>query len=121
MSRARTLRHDGRHRAAPWVLLMLCLRALLPASVMLAPVAGHAALVLCDGAAPAHLHHHGHGPQGGTCPFAQSAGPAPLPALPHLTPAPVADATTGQARAPQTHPQPGPSRQQTPRGPPALT
>lgn len=119
MSRPRSLRHDGRHRATPWVLAMLCVRALLPATVMLAPVAGHAALVLCEGASPAHAHHgHGHG--NATCPFAQSAGPAPLPALPHLLPAAVADATPGITAAAQTHPHPGPSRQQTPRAPPVL-
>ncbi|MBV9343488.1 MAG: hypothetical protein JO341_13355 [Gammaproteobacteria bacterium] len=119
VSRPRLSRH-GRHRAAaPWVLALLCLRALLPAGYMLAPVAGHAAVILCDGGPAPHPHaHHGHSVP--TCPFAQSAGPAPPPAGPSLAAPPVATALAGPACRAQTCPHPGPARQQSPRAPPVL-
>ena len=87
--------------AAPWVLAMLCLRALVPAGFMLAPIDGHLAVVLCDiDAARAAHHHAGHDHPGHhhhleldpTCPYAQSVGPAPLPAQPVLGPQPVVSA-----------------------------
>src|SRR5688572_17441061 len=98
--RSRFLRRAGQLTAA-----VLCLRALIPAGFMLAPVDGHLEMVFCDAAAPKPIHHppmahvhdmsgmeHGgpehaaseHGVTGyahadPTCPYAQSAGPAPLP------------------------------------------
>src|SRR5882762_11244482 len=83
---------------APLVLALLCLRAFVPAGYMLAPVDGRLAVVVCDAdAASLGSHNHqGHGHDGAghhhtqtdpTCPYAQSAGPAPLPALPTVAPA----------------------------------
>jgi hypothetical protein len=86
------------------LLFALLVRAAIPAGFMLAPDAsGHLALVLCsgtgplgasDGTVPAlHHHHHaassdaaGEHPQpihkaDSLCPFAGSAGPAPVPAV----------------------------------------
>ena len=45
-----------RHWAAPFVLAMLLLRALVPAGFMLAPVDGGLAIVLCDADATASLY-----------------------------------------------------------------
>jgi len=110
------------------VLGMLFLRALVPAGFMLAPEDGRVAVVLCDAqmSAGGHPHHHHlvgsdahhdgvHGDP--TCPYAQSAGPAPLPTLPVF----AGTSTVGEPPAPealQTFSRFGPTRQQTPRGPP---
>jgi hypothetical protein len=83
-------------RAVLLVLTMLIVRAVVPAGYMLATEGGHTGIVLCDaGLPPAHHagHHHpgtGHTHGDPTCPYAQSAGPAPLPALPSLPAAPAA-------------------------------
>jgi len=114
------------------VLGMLFLRALVPAGFMLVPMDGRLAVVLCDAemSAGGHQHHHhpGHDTAAHhdsargdpTCPYAQSAGPAPLPTLPAL----AGTATVGELVAPaavtQTLLRFGPTRQQTPRGPPPL-
>jgi len=129
------------------VLGLVILRALVPAGFMLAPVDGTLALVLCDldlpgaampagampsGAMPAGHHHmhmdmaadhaaHHHGTHGdSTCPYAQSAGPAPLPTLPVL----AGGATVEQPKLPasvtQTRLGFGPIRQPSSRGPPHL-
>jgi hypothetical protein len=136
---AKLLRNEPRtrHSATPaWAPLLvfaaLFLRALVPAGFMLAPVDGRLAFVPCDAAVSAGEHqHHGHPGHDNaahhegvhsdpTCPYAQSAGPAPLPTLPVL----VSAATLGQLVAPreatQTLLRCGPTRQQTPRGPPLL-
>ena len=103
---------------------MLALRALVPAGFMLAPVDGQPAIVLCDTDAPgvphqhAGHHHAGHAHLDPTCPYAQSAGPAPLPALPALTAAPAVTADALPAPSAQVHARFGPSRQQSPRAPP---
>ncbi len=108
---------------------MLFLRALIPAGVMLAPDDGHLALVLCgvEISAPAQhhaghdhtAHHHGlHADP--ACPYAQSAGPAPLPALPALAGAPTPGVLVLPTALAQTFLAFGPTRQQTPRGPPHL-
>jgi len=139
-ARASRLRYGGgRHWAAPFVLTMLCLRAFIPAGFMLAPVDGQFAIVLCDtdapgGAQSSHTHssytqgHHGHDHAAGhhhaqtdpSCPYAQSSGPAPLPALPVLAAVHVATLSALPIQAAQTHPRFGPTRQQSPRGPPRL-
>jgi hypothetical protein len=121
---------DGgaRHWAAPFVLAMLCLRALIPAGFMLAPVEGRLDLVLCDSQAPGAVHHHGghdhsqhhHIHTDPTCPYAQSAGPAPIPTLPALAAAQIVSVPVPPKQFAQTHSQFGPSRQQSPRGPPQL-
>src|SRR5689334_15017176 len=125
--RERRLRCRGAHHwASPFVLAMLCLRALIPAGFMLSPVDGRLAVVLCDSnaALAAHPHggheHPGHHPAhlDSTCPYAQSAGPAPLPALPVLAPAPVAGLLILPAQFSQTHSPFGPARHQPPRAPP---
>jgi hypothetical protein len=117
------------HRwAAPWVLAMLCLRALIPAGFMLVPVEGQVAIVLCETNAARlasqpvghdHASHH-HTEVDRSCPYAQSSGPAPLPTLPILGPQRVALAALSPIEIAQTHLQPGPHRQQSSRGPPRL-
>jgi hypothetical protein len=115
--------------AAPWVLVMLCLRALVPAGFMLAPIDGQLAVVLCNTDAARAVHHHGgrdhpnhhhHLQVDPTCPYAQSAGPAPLPALPVLGPQPVVSAPLLPTQVGETYARSGPSRQTFPRGPPDL-
>jgi hypothetical protein len=98
------VRHFGNPgRAMLLVLGMLFLRALVPAGFMLAPVDGGLALVVCDAemSAGEHRHHYHPGHDGAahhdgahgdpTCPYAQSAGPAPLPTLPVLAGSAVSD------------------------------
>jgi hypothetical protein len=131
---ANQLRYGGaRHWAAPFVLAMLCLRAFIPVGFMLAPVDGRLDIVLCDtdapgvatpGAAKHHVghdhagHHHSHSDP--TCPYAQSSGPAPLPTLPVLAAAPLEIVSVLPVHIEQTHSRFGPTRQQSPRGPPRL-
>ena len=95
------LSNSTKHWAAPWVLGMLGLRALIRAGFMLAPIDGHVAVVLCDAAAHGgaqhsgghgNLGHHSHTQIDSTCPYAQSAAPAPLPELPVLGLQPIAPA-----------------------------
>jgi hypothetical protein len=119
------------------VLGLVLLRALVPAGFMLAPVAGHPALVLCDddaptpaGAVPAihrHMHmamghaahrHGGHADP--TCPYAQSGGPAPLPSLPVLAGSTTFERPQLPAAITQTLLCFGPIRQPSSRGPPHL-
>jgi hypothetical protein len=128
MMRRRVLRYGGaRHWAAPFVLAMLCLRAFIPAGFMLAPVDGRLEVVLCDTDAPGHhvhdhaagLHHHAQTDP--TCPYAQSSGPAPLPVLPALAAVQIATLGALPVQVAQTHSRFGPTRQQSPRGPPRLT
>ena len=128
MSRVRTAtirpQRAGQRRLTTLLLVMLALRALVPAGFMLAPVDGQPAIVLCDTDAPgvphqhAGHHHAGHAHLDPTCPYAQSAGPAPLPALPVLTGAPAATAGALPTPTAQVHARFGPSRQQSPRAPP---
>ena len=127
--RTKQLQYSGtRHWAAPFVLAMLCLRALVPAGFMLAPIDGRLDVVLCDSDAPAALHHHsGHDHSGHhhtqidpTCPYAQSAGPTPLPALLVLGAAPLVLVRVRPVQVAQTHAQFVPVRLQSPRGPPRL-
>ena len=109
------------------VLAMLALRALVPAGFMLAPEAGRLAIVLCDADARGGAGHHHH-PDGlqhplhahldPTCPYAQSAGPAPLPALPVLAATPISTVRLLPARSLATFVPFGPSREQSPRAPP---
>ena len=127
------------HWAAPFVLAMLMLRAFIPAGFMLEPVDGRLEIVLCDSDAsgamlhPAGHDHGGHGHAGHehvghhqhthpdpTCPYAQSAGPAPLPTLPALAPALEASLSVLPEHVAQTHARFGPTREQSSRGPPAL-
>lgn len=109
---------------AALLLAMLSLHALVPAGFMASVADGGVQMVFCESdSALSHGHAHQH-PHSSTpdpsCPFAQSSGPAPLPALPalatdayvHAFDPPIATARTG---APC-----GPVRQQTCRGPPAL-
>lgn len=129
MSRGRTAtnrpRDAGQRRWTTLLLIVLALRALVPAGFMLAPVDGQPAIVLCDTDAPgaphqhAGHHHAGHAHLDPTCPYAQSAGPAPLPALPVLTGAPAVTADALPTPTAQVHARFGPSRQQSPRAPPA--
>ena len=110
---------------------LLFLRALIPAGFMLAPTGGSLAIVLCDAETSVGEHHHHHpghdhaarheGAHGDpTCPYAQSAGPAPLPTLPVLAGAANIDQLMAPAAVTQTLLKFGPARQQTPRGPPSL-
>ena len=126
--RTKRLQYSGaRHWAAPFVLAMLCLRALVPAGFMLAPIDGRLDVVLCDTGAPAALHYGGHDHSrhhhtqiDPTCPYAQSAGPAPLPVLPVLVSAPIRFIRARPVQVAQTQPQFGPLRLHFPRGPPHL-
>jgi hypothetical protein len=130
-------RHRGvRYRAAPFVLAMLCLRAFIPAGFMLAPIDGRLEIVLCDTDAGGsghstglHATHHGHHSDPAhphahpdpTCPYAQSSGPAPLPALPAVAAVRVTVLTGRSVEVAQTDSHFGPERQHTSRGPPQLT
>jgi len=126
--------------AALLVLGLLFLRGLVPAGFMLAPVDGSLAFVLCDldlpvaamasNAMPASHHHmhmaadhaaHQHGAHGDrTCPYAQSAGPAPLPTLPALAGGSKFEQPRVPAAVTQTLLSFGPIRQPSSRGPPHL-
>jgi len=120
------------HLGALLLLTALCARALVPAGFMLAPVDGALQVVLCDADARAGMpqHHHDHGHHGGdaqhhhhgkldpTCPYAQSAGPAPLPAAPEPQVMRVAERQPLAQTSSQLHSQFGPSRHQEPRAPP---
>jgi len=119
---------SARHWAAPFVLAMLGLRAFVPAGFMLAPVEGRLAVVLCDSDAQRTAQHHGGHDHSGhhhthpdpTCPYAQSAGPAPLPALPSLGATPLAGSRELPAQGAQTYSRFGPERHLPPRAPPYL-
>jgi DUF2946 family protein len=96
---------------------------------MLAPLAGRVAVVLCNADAAAAARHaddrdhsgHRHSQSDPACPYAQSAGPAPLPSLPLLALAPTSSEPALQLGVSQTHSSFGPTRQAPPRGPPLLT
>lgn len=116
------------------VLGMLFLRALIPAGFMLAPVDGSLAFVVCDAETSVgeHQHHHHHSGHDHTahergahsdptCPYAQSAGPAPLPTLPALAGGATIDLLVPPPAFTQTRLTFGPIRQQSPRGPPHST
>jgi Protein of unknown function (DUF2946) len=130
MTGMRHFRNPG--RTTLLVLGMLFLRALVPAGFMLAPVDGGLTVVVCDVEMSAgerqHHHHPGHDgaahPDGAhsdpTCPYAQSAGPAPLPTLPAIAGGAVSDLQEQPAAVAQIISTCGPIRQQSPRGPPSL-
>ena len=69
-----------------------------------------------DDSAAGHAGAHGDP----TCPYAQNAGPAPLSALPVIAGAATVDQLGLAPAVTQTFSIPGPTRQQTPRGPPSL-
>jgi hypothetical protein len=116
-----------RVRLALWIAPALLFRALIPVGFMLEPIDGRAEIVVC---APADLnaaphsgvhdsgHHHHHLHADAICPYAQSAGPAPLPALPLVAAAARAPVLFAQRDVPQINAPFGPTRQQSPRGPP---
>ena len=120
----------ARHWATPFVLALLCLRAFVPAGFMLAPVDGRLDVILCDSDAPGAVHHHhgGHDPSGHhphtlldpTCPYAQSAGPAPLPVLPLHQAPPLVVSAALPVELEQIYSLFGPVRHQSPRAPPHL-
>jgi len=133
-----------RIRKAGWAYLVLglvLLRGLVPAGFMLAPVEGNVAFVLCSVDMPAAVmgagamqmpagHRHGHAsqdhgaPRGAhgdpTCPYAQSGGPSPLPALPVLAGGATFERPPLPAAITQTLLGFGPIRQPSSRGPPHL-
>ncbi len=106
------------------LLLLLALRALVPAGFMATATAHGVEMVFCEpgaGASAHHAHHHSHGSAADpNCPFAQSAGPAPLPALPALAAAPPEVNFVHRILPQRTAVASGPPRQQAPRGPPVL-
>lgn len=124
------IRHGADSRWATLLLLgMLFLRALIPAGFMLAPVDGSLAFVLCEPGVLAGGHHHGghdhaahhHGAHtDSTCPYAQSAGPAPLPTLPVVAGGGVSGLVVSPTALAQTFLRCGPPRQESCRGPPRL-
>jgi hypothetical protein len=106
--------------------LLLAVRALVPAGFMASTTEQGLQLVFCEaGVATSHAHGHPHhhtdrGSPDPGCPYAQSAGPAPLPTLPALAAeVPAAGFVATFTPAPVAVLQ-GPPRQQTPRGPPLL-
>jgi len=112
-----------RLRLALWLAPALLFRALIPVGFMLEPVAGRAELVLCGSGAPNaynHTAHHQHSHADRTCPYAQSAGPAPLPSLAVLAAVPLEPAFDPPVQVQQTHARFGPTRQNPPRAPPRL-
>ncbi len=115
-----------RNRWLAWLILPLLLsRALVPAGFMLAAADGSLAVVLCE-SGPGHAVHAGHGhhhpgrPHASdpTCPFAQSAGAAPLPTLPALAAQSLAPTASPVAAREQRLAPSGPARQHTARAPP---
>ena len=120
------LRTSGRSVAV--LALLLAVRALIPAGFMASASDAGLQLVFCDAGVMAqhagHHHAHHHSQTGATtdpdCPYAQSAGPAPLPSLPVV----ASDVRHAQlvvpAEAAPVAATSGPPRQQTPRGPPVL-
>jgi hypothetical protein len=111
-------------RIAIALIALLALRSLVPAGFMAIATDAGAQLVFCEpGAALGHGHAHHHSPGAATdpgCPYAQSSGPAPLPTLPALAAdvRPLSIVPSVSRTSPTVRP--GPRRQQTPRGPPAL-
>ena len=120
-------RRNSRFWVAALVLPLLALRALVPSGFMASSVAGSMQMVFCEPGAMAG-HHHPAAHDGGhhskavdqTCPFAQSAGPAPLPSIPVLAADSAPSGVEPILTVSQTAPASGPERQQTPRGPPTL-
>jgi len=131
--------------AALLILGLVFLRGLVPPGFMLAPVDGALAFIICDLDLPvalapsvpmpaghhhmhmAHMHMaaddtaHEHGAHGdSTCPYAQSAGPAPLPTLPVLAAGTTFQQPPLPAAVTQTLLGFGPIRQPSSRGPPHL-
>ncbi len=124
--------HARAHRRWPasaslLVLGALCLRAFVPAGFMPATVDGRFTLMLCGaGLTPVvtnpslvHLSHLGIAGDA-DCPFGQSAGTAPLPALPLILVTVRPDSLAGAAGGTQIHLPHGPPTAQFPRGPPRL-
>jgi len=116
-------------RLALWLAPAVLFRALVPVGFMLEPVDGWPEIVLCAPDAPSTVHnqdsqdyagHHRHPHADPTCPYAQSAGAAPWPSLAVLPAVPLAPLFVLPARLLQTHAHFGPTRQQSPRGPPRL-
>jgi hypothetical protein len=104
------------------LIMLLGLRATIPAGFMAAPTASGFEMVFCEpGALQGHAHHHpGHAVAEPSCPYAQSSGPAPLPVLPALA-VDVRPAMRMQVVVPAAPiALSGPRRQQTSRGPPIL-
>ncbi|MCX7055746.1 MAG: hypothetical protein NTZ79_00725 [Proteobacteria bacterium] len=121
-----TLKARSTMRLAGLLLLLLALRALVPTGFMATVAETGIQMVFCEPGATGsahhgHAHHHGHGGSADpSCPFAQSAGPAPLPAIPMLAAEAPVQAFIDLLLHAQTTTSPGPPRQQTPRGPPDL-
>ena len=141
--------HNARRGFGVWATLAFGLKALIPTGFMIAPVDGHARLVMCPaGVYQAALMHHAvgmnhapgmnhasgmHRAQGmhpiehaahaalaaGQCPFALAGGPG-LPGTAHELPEPYfAWVQLAPALAPESIPAPPPWRFHAPRGPPS--
>ena len=111
-----------------FVLPVLLLRASIPAGFMAASVEGTLQIVLCQPGLMAGGHHHPHHHRDSqspasievdpTCPYAQSAGPALMPTLPVLPATADMHRLEPPAATTQRQLEYGPTRQQSPRGPP---
>lgn len=120
------LRHRRRERFTLLVLALLCVRTLIPAGFMAAPVEGRWELVVCGTALPGaggpghhdHANHNQHDVP--NCPFALSSAPAPLPAIVQLAPLRVETTESPPARHAQVVLSFEPARQHQPRAPPRL-
>jgi hypothetical protein len=97
-------------------LALIAARALVPAGFMFMPVGGGVELRFCGGT----LHAHGatHPAADASCPYAQSAGPAPPPSLPPILGERPLGARWDARALPQTTAQFGPPRRPASRGPP---
>jgi hypothetical protein len=124
-----SLLRKHRLRLALWVAPALLFRALIPVGFMLEPVAGRAEIVLCGSDTPNAMHdrgkhdhaeHRQHSHADPTCPYSQSAGPAPLSSLALLAAAPMLPVFVLPDRVQQSHAHFGPARQHSPRAPPRL-
>ncbi len=115
----------------PTLLLLglLLLRGLVPAGFMLAPDNGRMAFVLCSVDLPMGHNPRSHDPADHphgvhpdpTCPYAQSAAPAPLPTLPVLQAVIHLDVLRQPKAVAQVFLPSGPRREPSSRGPPART
>ena len=116
-----------RHKSAAFVLVIVCLRMLVPDGFMLIPAHGGFTVVVCNSSAHHTVNHgdngnhdHGHVHPDSGCQCAQSNSLSAPPAVAFNPPlnATVWSALTLVA---QTNIHFGPIRQHSARGPPALT
>ena len=116
-----TLRHGSmRDLIAVAAILVVLLRALIPAGFMPVAAMGGTHLMFCHGADPQSVRHSGtHGGADSHCSFALSSGGAPAPSslVSNVT---VSPDNWLRARQSISAPRAAPARHSAPRGPPVL-